>query len=383
MRPLTVVQMLPELEEGGVECETVELAEYLVGQGHRSLVISEGGRMVPALVASGSIHHTWPHIGEKSPRCLAYLVQLRRLLAETPVDILHLRSRLPAWIGYLAWKSLPSKKRPYLVTTFHGFHSINAYSAIMARGQRIIAVSQCIAEHIKTAYGVPDERIAVIYGSYDEESFAPERVEAARVDALRRQWGLADDGLPLILLPGRITRLKGHELFISSLARIRDLPWLAVCTGDLGQNPRLSSELQGLAAAAGLETRIRFVGFCADMPAALKMARVVVSSSVKPESFGRIAVEAQAMERPVVATAHGGSLETVVDGRTGWLVQPGNAEEMAQAMARAVLDEALCLSMGKNGRDWVGRRFSAQKLFEQTMAVYGRHGEKNLGRGKD
>ena len=161
------------------------------------------------------------------------------------------------------------------------------------------------------------------------------------------------------------------------------MPWLAVCTGDLGQNPRLAAELQGLAAASGLETRIRFVGFCADMPAALKMARVVVSSSVKPESFGRIAVEAQAMERPVVATAHGGSLETVVDGRTGWLVQPGNAEEMAQAMARAVLDEALCLSMGKNGRDWVGRRFSAQKLFEQTMAVYGRHGEKNLGRGKD
>ena len=241
----------------------------------------------------------------KSPRCLGYLLKLRRLLIESEVDILHLRSRLPAWVGYLVWKSLPADKRPYLVTTFHGFHSINAYSAVMAKGQTVIAVSRCIAEHIKEAYGVSGDRVAIIYGSCDTRYFDPERVEEDRIDVLRNHWGLGE--VPVILLPGRITRLKGHDFFIRSLARIRHLPWLAICTGDLAQNPDLGGELQALASSSGLADRIRFAGYCSDMPAALKMAQVVVSSSVKPKSFGRIAVEAQAMGTPVIATAHGGS----------------------------------------------------------------------------
>jgi glycosyltransferase involved in cell wall biosynthesis len=372
-RRLTVVQMLPELEEGGVECETVELAEYLVGQGHRSMVISGGGRMVPQLTSAGSIHYAWSHIGEKSPRCLQYLLPLRRLLMESEVDILHLRSRLPAWLGYLAWKSLPKSKRTYLVTTFHGFHSINAYSAIMAKGQTVVAVSRCIADHIKEAYAVSEARIAVIYGSYDARYFDPGRVEENRIAALRKQWGIAETTVPIILLPGRITRLKGHDFFIRCLARIRHLPWVAICTGDLAQNPDLAAELQSLLDRLKLSDRIRFTGYCQDMPAALKCARVVVSSSVKPESFGRIAVEAQAMETPVIATAHGGSLETVRDGETGWLVQPGNEEKMARALAEAVSDQPLCRRMGKKGRTWVEEQFTAPRLFEQTMAVYNRH----------
>ena len=371
--------MLPALEEGGVECETVELAGYLVSQGHRSLVISAGGRMVPALTTAGTIHHTWPHIGEKSPRCLQYFLTLRRFLIENQVDILHLRSRLPAWVGYLVWKSLPRNKRPYLVTTFHGFHSINAYSAIMAKGQTVIAVSRCIAEHIKDAYGVSDSRISVIYGSYDRNFFDLQQVEKERMDVLRNQWGIAKDNAPVILLPGRITRLKGHGFFIRSLARIQHLPWIAICTGDLAQNPDLAVELQDMAVRSGLAGRIRFTGYCQDMPAALKMAQVVVSSSIKPESFGRIAVEAQAMETPVIATAHGGSLETVRDRETGWLVQPGNEEEMAGAMTEALSDQELCRRMGKRGRAWVEVQFTARKLFEQTLDVYGKHWKKNNG----
>ncbi len=364
--------MLPELDEGGVECETVELAGYLAGMGHRSLVISKTGRMVPLLSSGGSIHLNWPHIGEKSPRCLKYLLPLRRLLMDSKVDILHLRSRLPAWVGLLAWKSLPLRKRPYLVTTFHGFYSINAYSAVMTKGQSVIAVSRTIAEHITAAYGLPGEKIDIIYGGFEAERFHPEAVEPERLNILRNQWGLDSTALPVILLPGRITRLKGHELFIRSLAAIRDLPWMAVCAGDLSENPDLAQELLQQVEALGLTERVRFVGYCGDMPAALMLARVVVSASTKPESFGRIAVEAQAMGTPVIATAHGGSLETVLDGKSGWLVLPGNDSAMAAAMAAAVRDKGLCERLGSQGRNWVNQQFTATKMFEQTLAVYQR-----------
>lgn len=371
-RLLTVVQMVPELEEGGVECETVELAGYLAGKGYRSIVISQGGRMVPALTSSGCTHLTWPHIGEKSPRCLKYFLPLRRLLVDSQVDILHLRSRLPAWIGYLAWKSLPGEKRPHLVTTFHGFYSVNSYSAIMTKGQSVIAVSRTIADHITAAYGLRADKIDIIYGGFEENRFDPAQVGDERLKVLRNQWGIHSADIPVILLPGRITRLKGHALFIRSLAKIQHLPWVAVCAGDLTENPDLAHELQDQIDALGLTDRVRFVGYCGDMPAALMLARVVVSASVEPESFGRIAVEAQAMGTPVIATAHGGSLETVSDRETGWLVQPGNDAEMAGAMAEAVTDKPLSTRLGQNGRSRVNRQFTARKMFEQTVAVYER-----------
>ncbi len=371
-RPLTVVQMLPELEEGGVECETVEMAAHLSRTGNRSIVVSGGGRMVTALKAAGSQHVYWKYIGEKSPRCLAYFFPLRRLLTREKVDILHLRSRLPAWVGYLAWKSLPHTKRPRLLTTFHGFYSVNAYSAVMVKGERVVAVSRTIADHIRAAYKTPKERISIIYGGFDDERFDPDRVSRHRVTALLRKWRLPDAKTPLILLPGRFTRLKGHDFFIRSLGRIQHLPWVAVCPGDLNENSDLISGLKNRIADLNLTDRIRLPGHCEDMPAALMRADVVVSASIKPESFGLVAVEAQAMGTPVIATAHGGSLETVRDRETGWLVAPEDEVSMADALAEAVSDNSLASAFGQNGRRWVERHFTARKMFAATMDLYRR-----------
>ncbi|MBT8338632.1 MAG: glycosyltransferase family 4 protein, partial [Desulfatitalea sp.] len=302
---LTVLQMVPELEEGGVECEAVEMGTHLARHGHRSMVASQGGRMVAELKKEGSTHVRYRFMGEKSPRCLWYIFPLRRLLIEKPVNVLHLRSRVPAWVGYLAWLSLPRRRRPALITTFHGFYSVNAYSAIMSRGERVIAVSETIKHHILSHYRTPEARIAVIYGGYDDRRFDPRRVGHERIQALRSAWGIRGNDTPVIFFPGRITRLKGHALFIQSLARIRHRRWVAVCAGDLKENPGLATELKTMTDAAGLSERIRFAGYCADMPAAVLAATIVVSASIKPESFGRIAVEAAAMGRPVVASAHG------------------------------------------------------------------------------
>ena len=204
---LTVVQMMPELETGGVERGTLEIGKYLVQQGHRSIVISGGGRLVPQLESEGSEHLSWD-VGQKNPLTLRYIPKLKKILQQEKVDILHLRSRVPAWVGYLSWKSLPKQTRPRLVTTFHGFYSINKYSAVMAKGERVIAISKTIAHHIQDVYEVPTERIVLIYRGVDEKKFDPSSLTQAELDYWIKKWNLTEGRPPVIMLPGRLTRLR-------------------------------------------------------------------------------------------------------------------------------------------------------------------------------
>lgn len=369
-RPLTVVQMLPELQSGGVERGTLELAAFLVSQGHRSLVISGGGRLAPELAASGSRHLAW-QIGAKSPLTLRYVPRLVQLFFREQVDILHLRSRVPAWVGYLAWRLTPAARRPRLVTTFHGFYSVNGYSAVMAKGERVIAISRVVREHILANYPIPPERVVLIPRGVDEKIFTPEAVAPERMERLRAQWGLSAATGPVIMLPGRITRLKGHEIFIRSLAVLQNLPWTALIVGDPEDNPRLADELRALIAASRLEKRILLAGHCPDMPAAYALAGLVVSATHgTPEAFGRVAVEAQAMGVPVVASALGGSLETVLPGKTGWLFAPGDAEDLTRALREALPNRGLREAYGRAGRDWVRENFTVARMCRETLSVY-------------
>jgi glycosyltransferase involved in cell wall biosynthesis len=366
----TVVQMLPELEAGGVERGTLELGKYLVEHGHRSIVISGGGRLVPRLLSEGSEHFAWD-VGLKSPLTLRYVSKLKRFLTRENVDILHLRSRVPAWVGYLAWKGLPEENRPRLVTTFHGFYSINRYSAVMAKGEKIIAISKVIAQHIQEVYNIPPERIALIYRGFDATEFNPSAMKKEKLDYWIKRWGLPEARPPIILLPGRLTRLKGHDIFIRALHNITDLKWLAVCVGNIDDNPRYRDELLQLLAELKLTDRVRFVGHCDNMPAAYLLADIVVSAtSTRPEAFGRIAVEAQAMERPVVVSAQGGSLETVIPGKTGWLVEPAKADSLARALREGLTKPDLLKEFGRAGREWVLENFTTEKMCAETMRVY-------------
>ena len=194
---LGVIQMLPELKAGGVERGTLELSRFLVRQGHRSWVISQGGPMIEQLQNDGGRHICMPYIGEKSPRCLLHLWMLRRLFKRDEIDIVHLRSRLPAWMGYLAWKSLPAGRRPGLVTTFHGFYSVNAYSAIMTKGERVIAISRAVADHIQKNYRTDPSKISLIYRGIDSDYFHPARVDAERIARLKQKWGITEN-LPIV-----------------------------------------------------------------------------------------------------------------------------------------------------------------------------------------
>jgi glycosyltransferase involved in cell wall biosynthesis len=370
-KKLNIVQILPELDEGGVEGETLDLAVYLAKKGHRSIVISAGGRLVKQLEEAGGIHIDFPYIGEKSIRCLRYVDILRRFFLQENIDVIHLRSRLPAWVAYAAWRLLPVDKRPGLVTTFHGFYSVNAYSTIMTKGEKVVAVSQVITDHIHQNYNISPCKIELIHGGFDADVFDPIHVDRGRIQALRKQWRIPEDGTPVIMLPGRLTFWKGQDVFIDSLARIKDTSFVAVCVGDTEDNPSFTKKLLEKINRNGLEGKVKLVGHCTDMPAALLVADLVVSaSSSQPEAFGKVAIEAMAMGKPVVATRHGGSLETITHNKTGWLVEPSDPADMAAVIKRVVNDSALLQEVGREGQEWVREHFTARRMCEKTVALY-------------
>lgn len=306
---LIVMQLLPALESGGVERGTIEIAAALMAAGHKAIVVSGGGRMVAELEALGAEHITLP-IGKKSLTSLRYIPILRRLMREKHVDIVHLRSRLPAWLGYLAWKKLDPATRPRLVTTVHGVYTPNFYSAVMLRGERIIAVSDTIIAYIRRHYPWVDPvKITRIYRGVDPVAFSPEyQPESSWLARWQTEFPQAI-GKWTITLPGRITRLKGQLDLLQIVVRLRaeGIPVHALVVG--GAHPRKQSFLQEIEAEIlrrNLTEEVTLVGQRSDLKDIMAISDVVVSLSTEPESFGRVSLEALSLGRPVLGYAHGG-----------------------------------------------------------------------------
>ena len=308
-RRLTVVQVLPALESGGVERGTLEVGRHLVEHGHRSIVISAGGRLVPQLLREGSEHIAWD-IGRKSLWTLRLIPRLRRLLVETRADILHVRSRMPGWIGYLAWRGMEPANRPHLVTTVHGPYSVNRYSAVMSRGERVIAISDMIVGYIRKHYPqVPPEHIRLIPRGVDPAVFPHGYRPSGQWLAHWRAENPRLAGRQLITLPARITRWKGQEDFVRLMSRL-------VATGHnvhgliVGEaHPRrreFMAELQQLCHEFGLDGRITFTSHRSDLKDIMAISDLVLSLSREPEAFGRVTLEALSLGRPVIAYDHGG-----------------------------------------------------------------------------
>ena len=367
---MKVLQVTAALEQGGVERGTVEMANYLVGRGENSWVASQGGRLVATLQAQGSRHMTLP-LKQRTPWTILYCaVKLRRLIVDENMTLVHARSRAPAWAAYLAcrWTGVP------FVTTFHGTHRIQNrfkkfYNSIMVRGQRVIAISQFIKTHVMKNYGIAESRIDVAGRGYDPVIFHPDHVDAALVQVLRKELKLVD-GVPVISLPGRLTRWKGQDLLLKALALIKDLPWQVVFVGGADKKSGYVRELRALAREFQIDDRVHFVGDQADIALYYALCDLVVSASTEPEAFGRVAVEAQAMGCPVVASAHGGSLETIRDGETGWLFTPGNAEDLAATLRRVLTGDVDLRTIGERGRLWVAEYFTIDRMCRAEWDCY-------------
>ncbi|MBW8782102.1 MAG: glycosyltransferase family 4 protein [Verrucomicrobia bacterium] len=309
---MKILQILPELNAGGVERGTLEIASALVEAGHESAVVSNGGRLVPALEAAGSRHLALP-VHRKSFSSLLQVSRLRRIFEKEKPDIVHARSRVPAWIAWLALRGMDAKTRPHFMTTVHGFYSINFYSAIMTRGERVIAVSECIRDYITVNYPrTPAEMIRVIpRGVALEESPRGFKPDATWL----KTWTEAQPQLAnktVLLLPGRITRLKGHEDFFAMIAGLKaaGVPAHGLVVGDT--HPKKKAYLGELRAAVsrlGLEGDVTFLGHRGDIREIMAVSDVVYCLSVQPESFGRTTLEAFAIGKPVVGYDHGGVAE--------------------------------------------------------------------------
>ncbi|MGC6425267.1 MAG: glycosyltransferase family 4 protein [Lentimonas sp.] len=309
---MKVIQILPELNAGGVERGTLEVGKYLTEQGHESIVISNGGRLVEQLESEGSQHITLP-VHKKRLSSLKQVKVLRKLFETEKPDILHLRSRLPAWLAYLAWRKMHPLTRPRLVTTVHGFYSVNVYSRIMTKGERVICVSNSVKDYVVKNYPeVREDKLTVIHRGVDPQEF-PYGYQPPE-DWLK-QWRIDHPqlgGKYVVTLPGRITRWKGHLDFVKVIAALKSkgLPVHGLVAGD--PHPKkmeFFEELQLAIRDAQLENDITLAGHRSDLREVMAVSDAVVSCSTDPEAFGRVTLEALSLGRPVAAYAHGGVAE--------------------------------------------------------------------------
>lgn len=361
----TVLQVLPALESGGVERGTLEIADELVRRGHRSLVMSEGGRLVEALEREGSQHYLCS-IGKKSFWTLRHIWSLRRFLEREKVDIVHVRSRVPAWVIYLAWKGVDPNSRPRLVSTVHGLYSVSSYSAVMTKGEVVIAVSDTVKQYILDNYPDTDQgRIKVIYRGVDPsvftENFQPSGNWLKTWDVLYPQL----EGRIVLALPGRLTRLKGHHAFFEIIDRLKQMgkPVSGIVIG--GEDPRrlrYAQELYDAVEAKQLNNEIIFTGHRSDIREIYSQCHAVLSLSTKPESFGRTVLEALSMRVPVIGYDHGGVGEVL-----GTLYPFG---KIPLNSIQAAVDKVLAVIDGQIPDVKENRTYLKSRMLDGTLGVY-------------
>lgn len=367
-----VLQVLPELQHGGVEWGTIQIAEALKQNGYTNFVASCGGRLVYELDKMKIKHFTLPLKTKNPVKLYLNSLKLAKIIKENGINIVHARSRAPAWSAYWAAKRAGVK----YMTTFHGTYGLGPkgikkfYNKVMTFGQLIIAISQHIKSHMLNNYAVDESKIRLIPRCVDIEKFAPSAVTQERIIRAISGNNLPEDR-PIISLIGRITRWKGQHLLVEAMSKIKHKEAYALIIGSDQGRVKYTNELKETAEKLGVADRIQFIGESFDIPALLMVSDIVLSTAIEPEAFGRAAIEGQAMGKIVLASNIGGSLENVIDGASGRLFQSGNAQDLAEAIdwaldlpaekKKEISDAAI-----KNVRD----HFTKQQMCDKTIAVY-------------
>ena len=374
----TLLQVTPELETGGAEQTTIDVAHAVVAQGGKALVATKGGRMAARLEADGGRLAQMPAQSKNPLVMLGNAARLIDLIKREKVSLVHARSRAPAFSALWAAHATDT---PF-VATYHGVYNAKSklkrwYNAIMTKGHLVIANSEYTRQHVIQEHGIAPDKVVAIPRGVDLSRFEPGVVGAERIERLRQAWGVAEGERRLkVLLAGRLTRWKGQGLLIEAMtllkARGEDRILLLLAGDDQGRKG-YRAELEDAIAAAGLQDAVKLVGHVDDMPAAYLVADLAIAPSLEPEAFGRTAVEPQVMGRPVLASDHGATRETVVAGETGWLVKPGDAQAWADALLMACeAGAARRQAMGLAARARARRLYSVDAMCEATLEVYAR-----------
>ncbi len=374
---LTVLQMVPSLKGGGVETGTVDLARSLAAGGHRAIVISSGGPLVRELEAAGAIHYALP-IHRKNPWTALRLVpRVAEILESHGVDVVHARSRVPALIGYLAWRRVAARagfrvgsrqRIPCFVTTAHGYYANHPFSRVMGWGRMVIANSERIARHMIDLFHVPPERIRVIPRGVDLGRFPWREL---RLEAPKGEWRIA--------AIGRVTPFKGHRELLRAFGILsRSFPRARLkIVGDADpRHARYLAQLKSLVSHLDLQDRVEFTGHESDVPRLLQETDLIVLSSTGQEAFGRVLIEAGSAGVPVAATRVGGVPEVILDRRTGLLVPPGDPVALATAMSTLLRDRKLAAELAHENRRRVETVYPLSRMVSDTLEVYRQSAER-------
>ncbi len=369
--PPVILQVLPALNAGGVEQGVIDLNTAIVRAGGQSIVVSAGGGRIHEILKAGGTHITLP-VNSKNPLVIATNVhRLRKIIREQHVDIVHACSRAPAWSAGRAVQGTAAR----YITSCHAAHGISGamkrlYNSSIAKGERVIAVSHFLADYLEENYTIDPQKIRVVHRGVAIERFHPNAVTPDRLIKASRQMRIPE-GVPVVMLPGRLSRIKGHMFLLDALEHLQRKDIFCLFVGSDHGNGGYRHELESYIASKNMGGMTRIVTDCGDMPAAYMISTVVVSPSLVPEGFGRIPIEAQAMGRPVIATDHGGTRETILRDETGWLVKPGDVAALAVAIQEAMdMDPRERSLLATRAMSHVARHFTNEQMCQGTLDVY-------------
>ena len=377
-RQPVIVQILPALVRGGVERGTVEMAQAIQAAGGHAVVISNGGPLVRHIERCGGKHIALPVHAKNPLRWPGLRRQLKTIFQAENADIVHVRSRVPAWLALTLAKSMGIAT----ISTVHSRFTARSflkrrYNAKLLDAGQVIAISDYVHGLITSQYIGVEDRLTVVHRGVDTDTFDPAAVSQARIINFADTVALPED-VPVIMMPARSSSWKGHHILLDALARLKDLNFVCLFVGASDGKAGFVRDITDYAHAHGLEGRFRLTPVVDDMPAALMVADVVVMPSITPEPFGRVALEAQAMGRPIVAFAHGGAVESIEHGKTGWLATPGDVHSLAENMRTALtLKPRARNTFAAHARAHINEHFSTDKMCQETLKVYRRMLAKN------
>ena len=368
----TILQVVPALVSGGVERGTIEIAKELTRSGNNSIIISAGGSLVPALEKAGSTHIKI-NVASKNPFTIWLNARkIANVIRQYNVDIVHARSRAPAWSCYIATKATGTR----LITTFHGVYNFKNsikkfYNSVMTKGTPVIAVSNFIKKHIVDNYKIDEEKIKVIHRGVDYDEFSQKKLSKEALAEFKEKYMVPEDR-PVLLLPSRMTKWKGHMVLIEAINKIKHLEFHCIMAGDLAKHPAFVARIKDKISEYRIQNRLQLFGNEPNMIGLYGISDIVLSTSIEPEAFGRTIIEAQSMEKLVIATNIGGACETIEDNITGFHVPAGDSEALAQKIeyCLSIIQSKEASKITKKARESVSKHFSAELMLKDTMAIY-------------
>ncbi len=368
----TILQVVPALISGGVERGTLEIAKKVIESGNNSIVISAGGALVESLEKTGSTHITMNVASKNLITIWQNTKKIADVIRNNNVDIVHARSRAPAWSCYMAAKTTQVN----LVTTFHGIYNFKniikkLYNSIMTHGVRVIAVSNFVKKHIIKNYNINEKKVIVIYRGVNHNDFSKKNITDDVIRQFKEKYSVPAN-TPVLLFPSRITRWKGQMVLVEASNKIKHLKFYCIIAGDLAKHPTYIEKIKSKIHEYKIQNHIQLFGNERNMVALYGIADIVLSTSIEPEAFGRTIIEAQSMEKIVIATNIGGACETIQDGTTGFHVTPENSEELARKIEYciSIIDSKKAKKITNQARKIVSEKFSLDLMLKKTLSIY-------------